>query len=94
MTQALAFVVVSLGLGGLLSIPGVALGFWLQRTHRGPNNYRYSIAVCMALALITRIWFRSAIRYDTLALIAILASTLGVYSMDIYWAVRRDSSKE
>ncbi len=93
MVHALAIGLVSMGLGAVFSIPAVALGFWLQKTGKGSNRYRASIWMCILVVLFQQIWAKG-LPYDLLLLIALFASTLGVYCMDIYWAVQQYRDKE
>jgi uncharacterized membrane protein len=89
MTNMIAFVLIPVGIGALLAIPAIALGYWLEKCHAAPNRSWLSLLFCIAMMLIKGIWFPS-VPYLVVAVIAILGSTLGVYRMDIYWAIKRD----
>ncbi len=79
----------SLGLGALLSIPAVALGYWLQKTNRAPNRSVVSVLFCIGAVLLKLIWLKN-LPCEIVVLFALLASTLGVYRTDIY---RIDSTR-
>jgi len=93
MINAMIFGLISIGIGTLFAIPAIALGYWLHKSHIAPNRFGLSLLFCVVMVFIKRIWFPS-LPYGLLGLIAILGSTLGVYRMDIYWAIKRENSEK
>ena len=93
MVDMLLFGLISLGLGLLFSIPSVVLGFWLERSNIAPNRFWLSLLFCIVLVFVKRIWFPD-LSYYWLALIVIMGSTIGVYRMDIYWAINNQSRRD
>ena len=85
MADIIASSLISIGVGVLLALPALALGYWLQKTGRAPNRSWFSLFFCLVFAFIKQIWL-PGLSYSWLALILIAGSTLGVYRMDIYWA--------
>lgn len=92
MIDFLVFGITSLGLGVLLSIPGLILGYLLEKSQVSPNRYWLSLIFCTALVLLRRVWFPE-ISNVLLGIIVIIGSTLGVYRMDIYWAFMKLKDK-
>jgi hypothetical protein len=88
MSNILIFGITTIIIGGLFAIPGIILGYELEKSHKAPNRGWLSLIFCMVLVFIKRIWFPD-LSYYLLAIILILGSTLGVYRMDIYWAINR-----
>jgi hypothetical protein len=84
---------VSVVLGALFAIPGIILGFWLKRTQLAPNRSWLSLTLCIVLAVIQQFWLPN-LTYFWLALISVVGSTLGVYRMDIYWAINQTKPKK
>jgi len=85
MIREIFFVLTSLGIGILYSIPALILGYWLKK-HGKPNRYLLSLLFCIFLTFVKRIWL-SDLSYYWLALITVTGSTIGVYRMDIYWTI-------
>ena len=83
MTNLLMFIIVSVLIGILFAIPGMVLGFWLEKSHKAPNRSFSSLFVCISAVFILRI-LTPDLSYLPVGIILILASTLGVYNMDIY----------
>ncbi len=52
MTDVLITGLKVIGLGALLSIPGIAFGFWMEKRHEGPNLWLVTTFVCMFVALL------------------------------------------
>ena len=84
------FVVITLVIGLLYSVPGVLLGYWLEKKYVAPNRSFISISFCVVLVFIQRIWLPN-VSFHWLALVLLTGSTLGVYRMDIYWAISKKS---
>lgn len=92
MMEAIQFILISLGIGILFSIPGILLGYWLKKKNIAPNRSWSSIIHCLILTFVTRIWLPDA-PFFWFAFFLLAGSTLGVYRMDIYWAKRSRSKK-
>jgi hypothetical protein len=92
MTEIVVSIIVSVGIGFLLSIPALILGFWLGKTGKVPNRSLASLFFCVAMSLVNQFLF-TGVPFKWLALIAIAGSTLGVYRMDMYW-VSKGASKQ
>lgn len=91
MIEIIQFVLVSLLIGVLLSIPGVLFGYWLKKRNIAPNRWLLTIIFCVVLVFAKRIWLPN-LSYYWFSLILIAGSALGLYRMDIYWASKK--SKE
>jgi len=92
MIRLIELVITSLGLGLLLSIPGLILGYLLEKSKALPNRYCLTFIFCAVLVLIKHLWF-SEISNILFGIIVIIGSTLGVYRMDIYWAFMKMKDK-
>jgi hypothetical protein len=86
MIQTIQFTLISLGIGISFSVPGILLGYWLKKNHIAPNRSWLSIIYCVVLVFIKHIWLPD-LSFHWLALILLAGSTLGIYRMDIYWAI-------
>jgi hypothetical protein len=93
MLDILTSILVSIGTGVLFAIPGIVLGFWLKKSGVAPNRSWLSLLFCVVLAFIQQFWL-SSLAYGWLALISIIGSTLGVYRMDIYWAIKQTNAQK
>ena len=79
---------VSVGVGTVLSIPALILGYWLKKTGKAPNRSRLSLLLCIVLTFIKEIWM-PGLSYGWFAFLLISGSTLGIYRMDWYWASKK-----
>lgn len=93
MLQIIAEILVTIGIGLLYSIPSILLGFWLEKKQIAPNRYLLSIILCVVLCLALRFFASAELLTDWVALLFITGSTVGIYRMDIYWAIKKDSEK-
>ena len=55
MTNLLIFIIVTALIGILFAIPGIVLGFWLEKSHKAPNRSLSSLSVCISAVFILRI---------------------------------------
>lgn len=88
MGYVLGVTAVSVVVGMLISIPAMAVGFWLQGTAKGPNRFRASMLTCILLVLLWQV-LAKGLPFCLLPVIAVLVSTLGVYRTEIYRAAQR-----
>ena len=88
MARTFIFILNSIGIGLLFSIPGIIIGFWLEKNKCAPNRYRLSILFCIVIVGIQRLQFPS-LPFHWLALILLIGSTIGVYRRDIFWAMNK-----
>lgn len=93
MIDYLSFGITTIGIGILFAIPATILGYWLEKSEVAPNRFWLSLIFCIVSVLIKRIWFPD-ISYYIFGSMIILGSTLGVYRMDIYWAVRQEKTQK
>ena len=93
MVSTIIFGLTSLGLGIFFAIPAIVLGFWLERVHSMTNRFWLSMLFSIVLVFVKQIWLPE-LSYYWLALIVIAGSTVGVYRMDIYWAVNQSRSSD
>jgi hypothetical protein len=87
----LRLTILALGGGFLLAMPGIIIGYCLQKKRKLANRAGFSLFFCIVLVLIREIWLPN-LSFSWLALISIAGSTLGVYRMDIYWMFRQTST--
>jgi hypothetical protein len=92
MTEKILSILISIGVGFLLAIPALILGYWLGKTGKAPNRSWASLFFCVVMSLVNQFLFPGT-PFRWFALIAIAGSTLGVYRMDMYWA-SKDASKQ
>jgi glucan phosphoethanolaminetransferase (alkaline phosphatase superfamily) len=85
MIQTTQFILTSLGIGMLFSVPGILLGYWLKKKNIAPNRSLLTIIFCVVLTFVKRIWIPD-LALHWFALVLLTGSTLGVYRMDFYWA--------
>jgi hypothetical protein len=90
MIEKIHFVLVTLLVGVLLSVPGVLFGSWLKKKNIAPNRWLLTIIFCMVLVFAKRIWLPN-LSYYWFSLILIVGSTVGLYRMDIYWAFKKSA---
>lgn len=88
MIEGILFVLSSLVIGTLFSIPGILFGYWLKRKNIAPNRWLLTIVFCVILVFVKRIWLPN-LSFYWFGLILVAGSTLGLYRMDIYWAASR-----
>ncbi len=88
MTHIVASILISICVGLLFAIPGMILGYWLNKAGLAPNRGWFSIIFCVTLSLLHQFWLTN-LSYSWLALISITGSTIGAYSMDIYWSMNQ-----
>lgn len=93
MLQTIEDVLITIGIGLLYSIPSILLGFWLEKKQIAPNRYLLSIIMCVILCLALRFFDSADLLTVWVALLFITGSTVGIYRMDIYWAIKRKSEK-
>jgi hypothetical protein len=93
MANTITFGLISLGIGILFSIPALVLGHWLKKVHDIPNRFLLSLLFCVVLVFVKRIWLPD-LSYYWLALIIVAGSTVGVYRMDIYWAITQPKQQQ
>jgi hypothetical protein len=93
MIQIIQFTFTSLGIGLLISVPGILLGYWLKKKNIAPNRSLLTIIFCVVLTFVKRIWI-SDLALHWFALVLLTGSTLGVYQMDIYWAASSKKNSE
>jgi hypothetical protein len=79
------FILTSLGIGILFSLPSIILGYWLKKKNIAPNRSLLTIIFCIVLTFVKRI-LTPDLAFHWFALILLIGSTLGVYRMDFYWA--------
>ena len=93
MLNLLTFSLISLGYGLLFALPGICVGIVLERYKIAPNRLWMVLVTSVLFVFIKRIWFEN-LSYSWFALILIAGTTIGIYRMDIYWAIKRQNPKE
>jgi uncharacterized membrane protein len=91
MIQTIQFILTSVGIGMLFSIPGILLGYYLKKNNIAPNRSWLTIILCIISTFAKRIWLPD-LSYYWFALFLLLGSTLGIYRMDIHWAITSKKS--
>lgn len=84
MLEIIQFTLVTIGIAAIFSVPGILLGYWLNKKGIAPNRSLLSILYCLCLTFVQRIWLPAA-PFWGLAFFLLAGSTLGVYRMDFYW---------
>jgi hypothetical protein len=92
MTEKILSILISIGVGFLLAIPALILGYWLGKTGKAPNRSWASLFFCVVMSLVNQFLFTGA-PFKWFVLLTIAGSTLGVYRMDMYWA-SKDAGKQ
>ncbi len=93
MSSSVVDALITVGLGALFTVPAVLLGFWLQKTRKAPNRWIASGLMSVAVVLFKLLWV-AGMPYGFFVFLIVLASTLGVYRMDIYWSVHKQAREE
>ena len=89
MLDILVFVITSIGIGILFAIPGFVFGSFLEKHEIATNRAIDVLIFSLFFVFVKRIWYED-IPYSWLAIILILGTTVGVYSMEIYWSIKKD----
>jgi hypothetical protein len=92
MAEIIVSILISIGIGFLLAIPALTLGYWLGKTGKAPNRSLASLFFCLVMSLVNQFLFTGA-PFKWFALLTIAGSTLGVYRMDLYWT-SKDVNKQ
>lgn len=90
MYNIIIFSLVSIGIGILFALPGISLGIILKKYQIAPNRLWGVLMLSIIFVFIKRIWFTD-LSYNWFSFILILGTTVGVYRMDIYWALNKES---
>ena len=90
MIETIQFVLSSLVIGVLFSIPGILFGYWLKKKNIAPNRWLLTIVFCVILVFVKRIWLPD-LSFYWFGLLLIAGSTFGLYRMDFYWATSKKS---
>ncbi len=87
------FMLTSIGIGILFAIPGIAFGSFLEKHQIASNRIRDVLATSVFFVLFRQVWYPQ-IPYIWLALAIILGTTMGLYRVEIFWAMKsKDKDK-
>ena len=92
MLETLAFIVTSLLIGVVFSLPGIAFGHYLEKRQVAPNRFVLVLIFSTLLVFLKRIWLND-LPYILLAIIIVLGTTAGMYKMDFYWSMKTDKTE-
>mgnify|MGYP006971722053 CR=1 FL=1 len=87
MLDILIFIFISIGIGVLFALPGFAFGLLLEKYKIASNRVSEVLAFSVFFVFIKRIWYPN-MPYIWLAGILMLGTTVGLYNMEIYWAMK------
>ncbi len=90
MLNAIIIGLKAIGIGGLLSIPAIGLGYYWHNRHGW--RWRDSLFFCIVLVLVQQVWLKT-LAFGPLVLIAV-AISISAYRLDIYWDMQRQGSDE
>ena len=86
MLDILIFILTSIGMGVLFALPGFAFGLLLEKYKIASNRASEVLAFSVFFVFVKRIWYAN-VSYVWLAVILLLGITVGLYGMEIYWAM-------
>ncbi len=93
MFQIFQFILISLGIGLLLSVPGILLGYSMKKKHVAPNYSWFTTILCIVMVFVKRIWL-SDLSFYWLTLFLVAGTTIGMYRIDIYRFITSKKSRE
>ena len=93
MLETLTFIFTSLLIGVLLALPGIAFGAYLEKKGIASNHIREVLALSIISVFIKRIWYLDA-PYTWFTVMLILATTTGLYRIELYWAMKANKNEQ
>ena len=77
----------SVAMGILFALPGIYFGSYLEKKKIATNRPLTVLAFSVFFVFFRQIWYPQ-LPYIVLAVIIILGTTMGLYKMEIWWAMK------
>ena len=93
MLEILTIILKSVVIGILFALPGIAFGAYLEKKGIALKHYPEVLALSILSVFIKQIWYPDA-SYTWFTAMLILATTVGLYRTELYWANQAKKNKQ